>query len=158
LHQLGLSPRDLGRAAGPALAAYVLVLTLLVRLAPRGTTLVRRLHLPPQAESRLAGWFVPAQAVVGVLALTLSVWVCLEAPSTTERLVGPLTAALVCLACWVCAGIRPGLPGLRTGLPVPLTLGLAVVVAAEAGWALLDPEQPAPWLHRNARLLTVLTA
>src|SRR5262249_12931687 len=93
-----LQPRRLVRSAAPLLGGYVLGVIVLVRTMRRW---LRRFQLPPQVESRLAGWFLPAQAVIGGSVLVLGLWICLDFPTLEERLAGPLAAALVLAACWL---------------------------------------------------------
>jgi hypothetical protein len=158
LHQRSLTPRELGWWAAVSLSAFALVVSVLARLGQRGAGLARILRLPAQAERRLGGWFVPGQGTVAGLTLVLSLWICLDFASLNERLAGPMALGMFVFAGILLAGLRPERLGVTQVMLVHhAALVAAILTALEIGWALLDPDRPAPWLHRNAVLLAVLT-
>jgi hypothetical protein len=70
-------------------------------------------------------------------------------PTWLERLAGAVAVALLVPAsAWLAASDRRRYA----------TLALGVAVAAEAGWAFLDPEGRSPWLHRHVLLMAALAA
>src|SRR5262249_15726076 len=104
-------------------------------------------------------WFVPAQTLVALLVLVLSVWQCLDFATLEQRLGGPLASALVVLAYAAMTVYWPAPLALLAAPSRPrlITVGLILVPLTELGWALLEPDTPAPSLHRNVILLAALT-
>jgi hypothetical protein len=149
LHGSNLSPPWFGWTAGLVLAAYVLLTAATATVAPRWTDLWRTLRLPGRSAAWPEAWFVPAQAVVAVLVLVLSVWMAIAFDRPAERLAGPLAVALLIPAGVLLAEAR----SVRVHYAV-LTLG--VVALTEVCWAMLDPTDPAPWLHRSVLLTAAL--
>jgi hypothetical protein len=154
IHQYTLTSRDLALAAGPALGIYVLVVSLIVRYVPRG--LGHRLGFVPSVDDALNGWYQIAQSLIGATALAFSIWMCLDRATFVERLAGPTTVFVLFIASL--------LPRLRLAEDWdnifqrrfrPFALG--VLFAVELAWSGIDPFGPAPWLHRHAWLLLVLS-
>jgi hypothetical protein len=134
LARLPVPPARVAWAACLLLACYTLLTAVVARAAPR-----------------LAGlWFLPSQAVTALLALGLSVWVCVGFEAAPDRLAGPLAIALVGAASFLLVRHGPALP-LRY-----VTLGLGVILLTEVGWAALAPGVPAVALHRNVLLMSAL--
>jgi len=163
LHNLALSPRELASAATPLLGGYLAAAAATVWLAPRGARLWRRLRIPDRTDAGLTPWFLPAQALLGLLVLGLSLYLCLDFPSLAQRLSGPAGAALLTLAglimtaCWPRV-ISTDLVAFATdNIPRQITLTLAALTVLELGWACLGLAVPVLWLHRNVLLLLVLS-
>jgi hypothetical protein len=147
LHAQNWPPDLAGRTAAPALATYVLLINIVVAA---GSRLGAVRQLLPQEKS--VAWFGVAQAAIASIAAVLSVWISIRAPTPTDRLVGPLTVALL-----IPAGVLlTKLAGRETAILRYATLALGVLLVAETGWALLDANDPAIWLHRNIWLMLAL--
>jgi hypothetical protein len=147
LHALRQGPGVLGRTASLALAAYVLVTTLVQRW--RGAV-----ALELTRERRDKGeWFLPAQSIVSALVLLLSLWICLDFATVAERLTGPLAVLVLVPAAVLLTGATE--KGRAAALRLA-ALMLGALVAGEVGWALPDPAGPATWLHRDALLFLAL--
>ncbi len=162
LHGLSLTPRDLSLVATPSLAGSLAVFAAAAAVAPHAAPLWRSLRIPTRPDNGLVPWFVPSQTLLGLLTLGLSVWLCLDFPTTVERLAGPAAVALLTLACLTMTGYwqtlsRDGAPLPDSEVPRQVTLTLALLAALELGWAWLGADVPVPWLHRNVILLAVLT-
>ncbi|MCI0643236.1 MAG: hypothetical protein L0Y72_23285 [Gemmataceae bacterium] len=156
LHQMGLSARMLAWSAALGLAAYALGWSVLARQGPRCSRIARTLRIPPRVQGWLDGWFLPSQALLAVLVLGFSVWMCLDFNSAWLRLGGPLALVLLAGACLAtCYPARAHADG-KNRIAVLATLTLLVVAVVEIGWALLDPQTAAPWLHRHVLLLAGL--
>jgi hypothetical protein len=163
LHGLDLSPHDLARVATPLLAGYLAATSAAVWLAPRSARLWRLLGIPPRTDSGLTPWFLPAQTMLSLLVLGLSLLVSLNLPSLAERLSGPAATALLVLAGLFTSACWPALVPERSDalakedIPRQLTLMIVVLTALEIGWAWLGPDMPALWLHRSVLALIVLS-
>lgn len=161
LHQAELPPRELAWWATLLLGGYLAGVSLLVRVAPSCSRQVRGLKVPPRTLGWLAGWYLPAQALPGVLVLGCSLWICLDFETRLERLGGPLAVTFLMLAAWLATQCWHRLV---EGYSLPLTwncaayvtLSLGILAGVQASWALLDPEMAAPWLHRNVLALAML--
>jgi hypothetical protein len=153
LHVASLEPPWYTWAAAPALAAYVLLTTLLGWAAPRLPEPWRRLRLPARPTAWPEAWFPPAQVAVASVAGMLSMWISLTFDTPAHRLAGCLVALVLLLAGVVFSGTTPGrwAAGLRYG-----TLALGVVAVVEAGWAMLDPVGTNLGLYRGVVLMTAL--
>jgi len=152
LHQMALSPDDLGLYGCLELAGYVFIANVLVQLSPRLASLGRVGKITQRSPGWLTGWFYPAQALLILPVIGLSFWICLSFPTLAERLVGPLALALL-----VGASFQSSYDGHGKAFPSRwVTLGLIAIALLVGSWALLDPDVAAPWLHRNVLLLAVL--
>jgi hypothetical protein len=152
-HTLRLESTDLYSTAALALAFYVLLATALARLAPSFPGLWHELHLPSRVLDWPEAWFLPAQAMVLLGSVALSLWLALDAAMLPERLVGPLAVAILVPAAALLAGSTQG----RWALDLRYTaFALGVLLVAEIGWALLDPSVAGLWLHRNVLLMAAL--
>jgi hypothetical protein len=138
LHELRLQPAQLTWAGALALAIHAGIAALASRWLP----------------AREWDWFLPAQAMVGGMVALLSFGVAVNLPLRAERLVGPLSLALLVPAGLVMARLAPREWAGRLRLA---SAGCGVAVLAALAWAMPDPEGVAPWLHRNAWLLVALT-
>ncbi|MFL5330067.1 MAG: hypothetical protein ACJ8C4_14275 [Gemmataceae bacterium] len=150
---------NLPRAVLVSASAYVLIISVLARLAPRLNRVLGWLGVKSLVETRLAGWFVPAQTVVSAAAIVLGLWITVTFPTRAERLAGPLATSLIVVASIVAVDISA--LALRAGLSTRIAVAAllcATLGGTELTWALLDEATPAPWLHRMARLLAVLTS
>jgi hypothetical protein len=155
LHAAGLPLPELVRQAALALAVYVLAAATIGRAFSAAPRVWSALHLPNRPERWPAPWLVGAQALTVSLVVGLSLGACLAADTTPERLSGAVAVLLLLPAGVLLAGGR----GTKAGAHRPVcyaTLALGVLALTEAGWALLDPAGPAPWLHRSVVLLTAL--
>lgn len=150
LHSMNLEPKDLGLTASLALAFYALLTTGVARLAPHVPGLWQELQLPSRARAWPETWFHCAQAALAFAGVLLSVWLSLGAATLEERLVGSLTLAILLPTGVLLAG---GASGKWASALRHATLVLGVVLAAEAGWAVLGPSVPALWLHRHVLLM-----
>jgi hypothetical protein len=161
LHPLGLPPREFARWACLALGGYVLAVSLIARTP---WPLPRWCRWPEQSASRWADWFVPMQMVLGLTALALSFWIVVDFNSIGARWAGPAALAMVAVAVrsmargsdrWVPSDQGILAQGLASSLPT-LGLSLALLVAVQSLWAVVDPAGPAPWLQRSAGLFLVM--
>ncbi|HEY7315789.1 MAG TPA: hypothetical protein VH643_41045 [Gemmataceae bacterium] len=138
LHDRTRSPAALGWSAAVVLAGYATVTSVIYRIFNRS---------PDR-------WLFPAQACVGTIVITLSLWMCLSFSTLVDRLAGP--AAVLLLVPAVVLMIRRA-GSVRDWLR-PAALALGALAAAEVGWACPDPAGAAPWLHRNVLLMVALAA
>jgi hypothetical protein len=163
LHSLELSPRQLACAAAPLLAGYLAAVAMLAWLAPPGARLWRRLRIPERTDTRLMPWLLPAQTLLGVLVLGLSLFLCLDYPTAAQRLSGPAGTALLTLtglimaACWLRLAAGDSASATQGGALRQTTLALGALTVLQLGWAWLGPTVNALWLHRNVLLLLVLS-
>lgn len=163
LHQQVFPPRALGWHAGLLLGVSVFAASVLAWLSPRWIALARKLHLTSRVHGWHAGWFIPAQISVAILALTLSIWICLDFVSVSDRLAGPIV--IVFLACaggllipWrrQIAEAGGSIERFDRRLPAAAVLALWALTIVQICWSLMDLTLPAPWLHRNVLLLAAL--
>jgi hypothetical protein len=174
LHASRATPPWFGWTAGLALAGYVLLTSVIATVAPRLASLWQALRLPDRSAAWPEVWFGPAQTAVAAVVLVLSVWMAIAFGTLAERLAGPLAVTLL-IAAGVLVSFRRDLvatSGLACGWPAaepqarPLVataswlhyavLTLGVVALTEGCWAVLDPADPAPWLHRSVLLTAAL--
>jgi hypothetical protein len=133
---------------GPALAAFVTLVAACVRTRPAWLRLGRALRIPPRQGRWPGAWYGPAQELLAVTAVVLSVWLCLQPAGRWEHLGGPLTVALL-LPGALLSGTAPRLqPRVQS-----TALGLATLLAVELSWVGIDPQPAQPWLERSALLL-----
>lgn len=151
LHGNHLTPTRLLWAAGPLLALYGLLCTSLAWVFT-GSNRILRL---PAASSWPAAGFFAVQAMIGSLALALSMWICLGYQTWPERLAGPLSAALLVPVCLL-AHVRLERDSQVARFLPSLTLALGVVVLVEMCWSTLGPGVPAPVLQCSGLLLASL--
>jgi hypothetical protein len=141
---VGEMPRERWWLAGPALAAFV---TVAAGAREWGSL------LPAARAGRWpAGWFLPAQGLLGVLVAGLSLWLCLGMPALGGRGGGPLALGLLLPGVLLLARERTGAGGVARHA----VLLLVALACAESGWVWLGPVGPAPWLERTALLLAAL--
>ena len=153
IHAAELEPRWLGWVAAMGVAGYVLVTATLGWVAPRVPVIWRDLHLPERSAAWPEVWFAPAQTVLAVSVLALSLWVCLGFDTLTARVAGPVAVLLLMPAGVFLTQYVPG----RWGRDLRYaTLTLGVFACIEGGWALLDFTGPAAWLYRNLLLMVSL--
>ncbi len=151
---LALTPDRFGWTAALALAGYVFLTALLGSILPRLEELWRALRLKPQ-PAWPGLWFLASQTVLGVLVIGLSAWIVLAFAGLNDRLAGALAIAPLVLTGILLATSLAELwaKPVRSG-----TLGLAVVLVVELGWATLDPGGLDVKLHRHVLLLLALAA
>ncbi len=154
LQSLALSPDRFGWTASLAVAAYLLLTGLLGLALPRIEELWRALRVKPQ-PAWPAMWFLVSQAVAGAVVVVLSLWIVVTFDAWNDRLIGSMAVALL-----VPTGIllANGAPGRFANQLRAHTLSLAVLLAVELGWAVLDPNSAAVRLHRHVLLLLALAA
>ena len=124
--------------AAVAFAGYLLIVQLIER---------RRSLCP------ISTWFTAAQLGFVAVVVLLSLPATLQVASTTARLAGPLALALIG-ATIVLLALR-NTAALARGLEHAV-FGLAVLLFAEAGWAIGNPSGTAPWLHGMVALLAAV--
>lgn len=163
LHRLDLPAEKTAWAAAVVLAIYLYETSTAYHFAPRLAGWGPVLRLPARDVPLSSAWFLPAQTLLGLVAATLSVWMCLAFADWQDRVFGPLVAGLLTAASVWSVKDWPRLQdaaasfGIRRVQPlVHATLALALLALVEAGWALLDPGMTAPWLHRVAVLFAAL--
>jgi hypothetical protein len=131
---------------GPALAAFVTAVALIVRPRLAWLRLGRWLAIPRRVDRWPTAWYWPIQVLLGGTAAALSVWLCLSPGSREEQLAGPLTVALLLPAAWLSAAA--GRPRAQDAV-----LALGVLLAVELSWLGVDAESPSAWLDRTGLLL-----
>ncbi|HEV3263193.1 MAG TPA: hypothetical protein VG013_40535 [Gemmataceae bacterium] len=149
LHQAALNPADVVWTAAPALALYALFAAAVRPMASR-----LRHALAPSAPPQR--WFLPAQGAVALLALGPAVWVSMTFDSSPRRLAGPLASGILLLAGVMMARVKKAA---HQRLVRFVSLAVSVAVAAELGWAMLDPARADSgwlWLHRAIFLMAGL--
>ena len=142
----GLTPREIGFAAAPALASWCLAVGAAWR-----TGLHRVLRMAAAIDDpdttatprRLPMLLVP----MALTAAVLSVWIAVSSEPVLSRLAGPASAAMLAVA--VALGTGAG--------RAAVALWLGVLAAVELGWATTDPAHPAVWAVGTVRLLAVLS-
>jgi hypothetical protein len=141
LHAAGLPPTVLLMRAALAVAGYVLLTTVVTWSAARSGW--------SRSEDWPAAWLLAAQTLAAAVVVPLTVWTAVGAEGLADRLTAPLAVALL-----LPAGVL--LAARNADLPRYATLGAGVLALVEVGWALLDPDLPAPWLHRSVMLLVAV--
>jgi hypothetical protein len=144
LHELTHTPSGLGWSAALALAGYAVTASLFGSQA-------RKPGLP--------SWFLPAQGVVAVVVLALSLWMCLDFAARMDRLAGPGAVLLLIPAVLPLIRRESGDEANRQAIMLALrslVLILGAIAAAEIAWACPDPAGSTPWLHRNVLLMVAL--
>jgi hypothetical protein len=149
LHGVAREPADLGWYAVLLLSAHAALAAVFRWMADEPIALGRRLGWPPRAT----GWMLPAQAAVASLVAVLSVWVCLDFGTLTERMAGPLAVLVLVPVALQLAVTAP--EAWRSGARTTALL-LAGLALGEAGWAWPNPAGAAVWLERNVLLLLTL--
>jgi hypothetical protein len=153
IHALEPEPRWLGWLTTLALAVYVLITAALGWVAPKVPMLWRDLHLPERSAAWPEFWFAPAQTVLAVFVVILSLWVCLAFDTPPARAAGPAAVLLLVPAGVFLTQYARG----RWGSDLRYaTLTLGVLACIEGGWALLNFTGPAAWLYRNLLLMVSL--
>jgi hypothetical protein len=152
LHSLMLPLERLWWSAGIALAGYTLLCSVLAWSDTRAFSISGWLQLPPRARTP---WFPVAQVGLGVVALSISVWMSLSFEALRDRLAGPATcAALLVAGVFLVRTTSARWPSeLRYAVLV-----LGVILTSELGWAALGIDQPLPWLQRSVWLMVALAA
>jgi hypothetical protein len=80
---------------------------------------------------------------------------CLDFPELVQRLAGP--AAVLLLVAGAALTAASGAGGMALERPRQIAcLALGAIAAVESSWAFLDPDCPAPWLHRQVLVLAVM--
>jgi hypothetical protein len=155
LHTVDLQSRELGWTSALSLSGFVLVTAALDRLLPAGRKLWQELRLPASPSDWPEGWFYPAQALLGCVVASLSVWLALGFASVPERLAAPAALALLTTGFAVLAGERQG-RGPNHLRVAALVLGTMLISAI--GWVTLaGPEVPSAWLHRSVVVMMALS-
>src|SRR5262249_27231122 len=108
------------------------------------------LHLPDRPTA--ATWLAPAQAVVAVVVVALSVWLSLAFDSPRSFAGALATALLLPSGVLLARGAEEEWGRFFRWM----TLLLVVLLGAEVGWAVIGPEAAALWLHRGVVLMTAL--
>jgi hypothetical protein len=152
LHSARLPPERLGWWTALALAGFVLLTSAVYRSSTVLLAWSQWLGWPERRRHWPIDWFVAAQVVAGTIVAVLGLWVVLEFEGLADRLGSPLAAAFLVGASVLLAEV----PDRWQKELRYLALALGVVAITMLGWALLDPAQPAPWLHRGALLLVGL--
>ncbi|NUQ64794.1 MAG: hypothetical protein HUU20_20215 [Pirellulales bacterium] len=160
-----LTPHALAWTAVLAMAGFTLASAWIAWLLPRAHPLGALLRIPSAAGRWPTEWFPAAQMILTVSAACLSLWITLDSvfhavanPALAwpvGRPAGPLAVAILLPAalltiCWA------GQQGRAAWQTIVFCLGL--LLAAELGWAWLDPAIPAPWLHRTVVLMVAAVA
>jgi hypothetical protein len=158
LHALALPPERLAWAGALALAVQAGIASLLTAYWPwnpaeGGADSSSRLKLP--LLEREWPWLLVAQTTVAAIVAVLGIGVAVNLSPLVERLAGPLAIGLLVPAALALARVAPG--EWRAQLALAPEVCATAALAALA-WAVPDPAGVAPWLHRNAWLLTALTA
>ncbi len=160
-----LGPRALCWAAGPELAVFALVALAAAWLLPKLKPLARPLRLPLDDLPEQAAWFPGVQAIVAVLAGGLAVWIAIDPAFDAVahswlvglhgRIAGPLATLLLLAVALGTAGLCSA-RWRAAWQQAAMLLGLLVL--SELGWALLDADISAPWLHRSVILMVAAVA
>ncbi len=157
---MGLSAQELmpvafAWTASIAIAAFVLLSAIVGRWLPRGKRIAERLGI--RSEGRWpVSWFPAAQMILALAAAGLSLWISLDTrfvavgnpilAGLVGRPAGPLAIAMLLPAVLMMIHWTNGRS--RSACQTAVFL-LGLMLAAESGWAWLDPAIPAPWLHRT---------
>jgi hypothetical protein len=152
LHSARLSPERFGWWTALALAGYVLLTSASYRSSTPLLAWGQGLGWPERLRHWPLDWFTAAQTVAGTIALGLGLWTVLHFDTLSDRLGSPLAAALLIGASVLLAEVPDRWQ--KEVRYVALVLGVFAVTML--GWAILDPAQAAPWLHRSALLLVAL--
>jgi hypothetical protein len=179
LNAAGMTPHDYCWNAALMLSPYFALVAFVAWKFARDPQLAASLSIR-SADRLKAGWFVPAQFSVALIAGALSVWMALDGSNSfSARLAGPLVcgtlvAGFVLLADWgrslralalPAESSSPGLPPAPQFIPFGevalryVALAFGTLTAVEIGWAWLDPSAHAPdWLmlHRTVLLMVSL--
>jgi hypothetical protein len=150
------SPRMLGWLGAIDLAGFALLAALAGWLLPRGNRVWQTLRIPAAGRRSARDWFPQVQLFVAGVAAALSAWVALDPAFSTLpqfavlRISGSLLGAVAALILIGTAIVMVAACVDRwRGVWQDVTIGLGLLLAANIGWALLNPEIPAPWLHRT---------
>jgi hypothetical protein len=152
LHGAKLSPERFGWWAGLVLAGYLALTSAFYRWSAPLLNWGKRLNWPERLRPWTIDWFTTAQIVAGTITVILSLWMVLNFGAIADRLGSPVAVAILIGASVLLAGVPDRWQ--KEMRYVALVVGVLAVVML--GWALLDPAQPALWLHRGALLLVAL--
>ena len=155
LHNLNLAPRDWVRTAGLTLAPYVFLTAWIGWLGSQTSVLRTVIHLPGREKGWPQPWFLPVQSFIGLVVVSLSLWMGHGFAGIWVRLTGPLTLLwLVGAGVLMAEQISSFAGSLRY-----CTLVLAIAATIESGWAFLDRNEQNSswlWLHRNVIVMVAL--
>jgi hypothetical protein len=148
LHSLHLPPTDLLWWIGVTIGGYLL-LAALIDYLPRSPSLIDAW----QRQAR--GWILPAQLLLGALALGLSFWIVTTFPTFLGRLAGPLIVALL-LPAIVLQWRRDVMPAFVRGAGLNAAiLVLLTILVGQLGWSAIAPDAAAVGLQRLAVVFLV---
>jgi len=160
----GLAGREFCLAAMADLAAFGVGAAVLGAVIPRLNPLWRALGIHDD-RVHWPYWFTNSQTIVVALVAGTAAWVALDVefeglaysslgPGFGRRLAPAAMAAAVFASLVMSVQMRRAL---RIDWQVG-TLVLVGLLLATTGWAWLAPDDPAPWLHRGAILMTMAVA
>lgn len=162
LQPLWTRPRDLLLWGQLVLALYLLATAGLYHC---GVGLARwgfpnSIRQPQSAIRKGEPWFVPSQALLGVLVMITAVWIVLAFPTVGQRLVGPLGVLLLVPAGVLLVGVQGSRPATQTLVSLTElrhgTLAVGTLAATLLAWSWLKPDHPRLHLSASVLLLVVL--